>query len=78
MPVNLSIKRVPDKLVRRLRARAKANQRSLQGELMSILENEASMLSLEEALRRIDRLGFQTPDEATRIIRRERDARSRR
>jgi plasmid stability protein len=70
---------VPDKIVRRLRARAKANHRSLQGELLSILETETATLTLEEALGPVDRMGFRTPDEATDIIRRDRDrdARSR-
>ena len=38
MPVNLSVKNVPDSLADRLRARAERNRRSLQGELLSILE----------------------------------------
>ncbi len=38
MPVNLSIKNVPDPLAETLRARAERNHRSLQGELMAILE----------------------------------------
>ena len=39
MTVNLSIKGVPDALAQRLRERAEVNHRSLQGELMSILES---------------------------------------
>jgi plasmid stability protein len=39
MPVDLSIKRVPDALAERLRKRARRNNRSLQGELMAILED---------------------------------------
>jgi plasmid stability protein len=42
MPVNLSIKNVPDALAGRLRERAERNHRSLQGELMAILESAAS------------------------------------
>lgn len=42
MPVNLSIKNVPDALAARLRERAERNHRSLQGELMAILEGAAS------------------------------------
>jgi len=38
MPVNLSIKNVPDALAERLRARAASNRRSLQAELMAMLE----------------------------------------
>jgi plasmid stability protein len=40
MPVTLTIKQVPERLARKLRARAAAHHRSLQGELMVIL-NEA-------------------------------------
>jgi plasmid stability protein len=38
MAVDFSIKQVPDELARRLRKRAEANHRSLQGELMAILQ----------------------------------------
>ena len=38
MPSNLSIKNAPDDVVQRLRERARRNHRSLQGELMAILE----------------------------------------
>lgn len=38
MAVNLSVKNVPDALAERLRVRAERNRRSLQGELLSILE----------------------------------------
>lgn len=38
MPVTLTIKQVPDRTVEKLRLRAAANHRSLQGELMVILE----------------------------------------
>jgi plasmid stability protein len=38
MPVDLSIKRVPDDVARRLRRRAEQHHRSLQGELMAILQ----------------------------------------
>jgi plasmid stability protein len=38
MRINLSIKNVPEALADALRARAQAHHRSLQGELMSILE----------------------------------------
>jgi len=41
MPVNLSIKNVPDALAAKLRKRAERNHRSLQGELMAILEAAA-------------------------------------
>jgi len=41
MPVSLSIKNVPDELAEALRERAKRNHRSVQGELMAILEGAA-------------------------------------
>ena len=42
MPVSLSIKNVPEALAARLRERAARNHRSLQGELLAILEEAAS------------------------------------
>ena len=42
MSVNLSIKDVPDELAERLRQRAARHHRSLQGELMAMLEAAAS------------------------------------
>ena len=41
MPVNLSIKNVPDDVVRGLRNRAASNQRSLNAELLRILKQAA-------------------------------------
>jgi antitoxin FitA len=76
MPVDLSIKRVPDHLAQRLRERAARNHRSLQGELMAILEGE---LFLEDRLNpaqliEINRaLGFRTPSESVEMIREDRD-----
>jgi plasmid stability protein len=43
MPVNLSIKDVPDDLAERLRQRAARHHRSLQGELMAIVEQASLM-----------------------------------
>lgn len=42
MAVNFSIKNVPEALAEKLRGRAERNHRSLQGELMAILEAAAS------------------------------------
>jgi plasmid stability protein len=42
MPVTLTIKQVPDRVADRLRLRAAASHRSLQGELMAILEDAVS------------------------------------
>lgn len=42
MAVNLSVRNVPEALAAKLRARAERNHRSLQGELMAILEAATS------------------------------------
>ena len=41
MSLNLSVKNVPETLAKKLRERAERNHRSLQGELMAILEAAA-------------------------------------
>ena len=78
MPVNLSVKNVPDTLAERLRRRAEQAHRSLQGELMVILEEAvygSEPLTPAEALEHIRRLGLKTGESATRMIRADRDAR---
>jgi len=78
MPVNLSIKTVPDAMVHRLRVRAARHHRSLQGELMAILEEavrEPAPLSAEDVLAEVHRLGLTTPSEATGMVREARDGR---
>jgi antitoxin FitA len=77
MPVNLSIKNVPDDVAEELRRRAARNRRSLQGELLVILEETVarnSRLSPSELLREIRSVGLRTPAESTRFVREERDA----
>lgn len=49
MPVNLSIKNVPETMAAKLRARAERNHRSLQGELMAILETAATEPNVSRA-----------------------------
>ncbi len=75
MPANLSIKNAPDDVVRRLRLRAARNHRSLQGELMAIIETAAGepTLSPLQLLEEVRRLGIKTSDESTAIIRADRD-----
>ena len=77
MPVNLSIKNVPEEAVAALRDRAKRHHRSLQGELLSILEEALTprTLSLDEVRQRAKSLGMRTGDESTVWIRELRDAR---
>jgi plasmid stability protein len=78
MPVTLSIKNAPDDVVQRLKARARKNHRSLQGELLAIIEEAATpsrALTPGEVLREVRALGLRTPSEASRMIRADRDAR---
>lgn len=76
MSLSLSVKDVPEDLAQALRERATRNHRSLQGELMHILESAVRPKPFQAgALRqRIRELGFTTPDESTAMIREDRDA----
>jgi len=59
MPVNLSIKNVPDDLAARLRAQAANNHRSLQGHLMALLEQAVAAeerVTPQDILRRVREL----------------------
>jgi antitoxin FitA len=74
--VDLSIKGVPEDQVRRLRERAKANHRSLQGELRALIDEATGTprsLTVEEVLAKVKRLGLVRRDEAARLIREDRD-----
>ena len=78
MPVNLSIKNVPDDLAERLRGRAAASHRSLQGELMAILEKAVDgdrRITITEALKRVRSMGLETANESVDMIRKDRDGR---
>lgn len=77
MAVSLSIKNVPDEVAERLRSRAKLNHRSLQNELLAILEESVApeRLTVDELYDEIKALGFTSPDESTQIIRELRDSR---
>ncbi len=78
MPVNLSIKNVPEELAERLRARAARSHRSLQGELMAVLEAAVTpdrRLTAHEVLARVRRMELETGAEATEMIRSDRDGR---
>jgi len=77
MALSLSVKDVPEDLAQALRERAARNHRSLQGELMHILESAIRPKPFQaKALRqRIRELGFTTPDESTAMIREDRDTR---
>ncbi len=81
---DLSIKDVPAAEMEKLRARARRNHRSLQGELRTILsqalapagrEQRSRKLSFEDALAEVRRIPLKTPAESVRMIREDRDGR---
>jgi plasmid stability protein len=77
MPVTLSIKTVPDELADMLRERARHHHRSLQGELMAILESAAQETPFQARalLKRVRALGVETHADSARAVRQARDRR---
>ncbi len=69
MPVNLSIKNVPDDLAEKLRSNAHRNHRSLQKELLSVLERAAELPAISFAGERLARSGRLSIEEAARRAR---------
>jgi plasmid stability protein len=78
MPVNLSIKNVPDALADRLRRRAELANRSLQGELMTILEAAvygSEPLTPRELLDWVRKQGLATEADSVDLLRADRNGR---
>jgi plasmid stability protein len=79
MPLNLSVKNAPDEMVKRLKERAARHHRSLQGELMAILEaaayEEPRPLTPHEVLALVRATGTSTPASSVHIIRASREGR---
>jgi antitoxin FitA len=70
MPVNLSIKNVPDEVVAGLRNRAVINQRSLQAELLEILKHAAkdqAEVSIDDLLERAQRKKLAFDEAASKV-----------
>jgi antitoxin FitA len=78
MPVDLSIRNVPDQIAERLQQRASAHRRSLELELLAILQDAVRAtpqpMSAIDLLARVRAEGLQTPAEALAMIRADRDA----
>lgn len=72
--VTLSVKHVPKDIARRLKARAARNHRSLQGELLAILNDAASVTTVSDLAALVRSLGLRTPSESAALIREDRDA----
>ncbi|HEY8697671.1 MAG TPA: Arc family DNA-binding protein [Rhizomicrobium sp.] len=80
MGVNLSIKNVPAETVERLKARAKKNHRSLQGELRALVDQAievppANEMTVDALIKQGRSRGLSTPDESARWVRDLRDSR---
>lgn len=76
---SLTIRNIPARVLRRLRDRAAEHRRSMQGEVLSILEAAAAdaavRVDAEDLQRRVQSLGLKTPAEAVAMIREDRDGR---
>jgi hypothetical protein len=74
--MDLSVKGVPEEQVAILRQRAKANHRSLQGELRALIDEATGItprkLSVDEIAAKVGQLGLTRKDEAARLIREDR------
>jgi plasmid stability protein len=77
MGLTFSIKDVPEELAQALRERAARNHRSLQGELMHILETAVGPkpFRVRDLHERIKALGLTAPSESAAMIREDRDHR---
>ena len=81
MPVTLSIKNTPDDVADALRQQAARNHRSLQGELLVIVEQAAAKATLgrdqgdvaREIIAAWEKLGVSNPSESTAMIREDRN-----
>jgi plasmid stability protein len=76
VPATLTIRNVPNDLEQRLKERARRNHRSLQGELMAIVEQAVTAdhkATIEEVADWVLNSGVKTPAEAVRMIREDRD-----
>ncbi len=73
---SLTIKNIPEDVLDRLRERARQHRRSLQGELVVILEEavKPKKRTIREVHEEIKKLGLKTEDDSVAIIRALRDA----
>lgn len=76
MPVDLSVKQVPDEIAARLRERAQRHHRSLQGELRAILEAAAASDRSTPGVGRFAPDVVAPRSESALMIREDRDGRS--
>ena len=76
--LSLTVRNISRPIFERLRDRAARHRRSMQGEILAILEAAASDLATRrtalETLQAARALGVRTPAEATQMVRADRDA----
>lgn len=76
---SLTIRNIPVPVLKRLRSRAERHHRSMQGEILAILEAAATepetRRTVAETLHYVRTLGLRTPAEAAAMIRADRDGR---
>lgn len=78
MSANLTVENVPDDVAERLRERARRSNRSLQGELLAIVQESVKrrrVIRVNEAIERFDGSGIRTASDSVQIIREMRDSR---
>jgi plasmid stability protein len=81
MPVTLSIEGVPDRLVEALRRRAAEHNRTVEEEVVGILEDtlpEDGTITPGELLAEVQAMGLRSPADSVEIIREDRDGGHRR
>jgi plasmid stability protein len=78
--MNISIRNLPEHLAIRLRARARHNRRTVEAEVLDLLDaglpaagGWTGERDLQEVLARLEALDLETPSEAADIIRSDRD-----
>jgi len=77
MAVTLRVENVPEEIATRLEERARKSRRSLQGELLRILEKaakEEDRLTPGQVLEKVRSLKLETPAESAAFVRQDRDA----
>jgi plasmid stability protein len=75
---SITIKNVPEGLLERLRQRAKEHRRSLQAEVLTVLEHAAPAerrLTVQELYEEMKATGLRTPATSAELIRQDRDRR---
>ena len=81
MPVDLSIRGVPDALAEALRRRAAAHNRTVDEEVVGILEatvTEEPQYTIDDLLADVQAMGLRSPSDSVAIIREDRDGGHRR